>query len=663
MGASGAHAVARWVQRDARAPPWLTAKGRALDPPKEQLVGSRIPGAGPEPPGGRGRRARRPRRGRLPAPGGALPRGHDGARRRPDPLGQRGGGRADGRRPPPRPQSGSRSSTSSRPRAAPRWWSGCAAWRRPASRPRSSRRSSCGGRRQSHGVRGDGRPHRQGRFLVVVPRHRPPQAGRAAAAPRQARLRAFFEATSDAIGVSCRGVHVVVNPAYARLFGFERPEDLLGRAGARSHRRDRPPPRRRADPAPVRRRRGPPGTTRCAPGGADGGEFLMELRVSSCCPRAPWTTVVMVRDVTAERDARGAARRREPRYRELFDHVPVGVWEEDLSGVKRILDGLRARGVADLAAHLKAHPEVTWRPAPGRSACSTSTPPSCETGAAGTGTSSSPTSTRCSCRSRWRTSGQELLQLAEGRREHADRGLERHARRRAPLDGGARAWWPPDTRTTGAGCSSPPWTSPSGGRRTRRRPCSRSGCATPRSSRRWAAWPAAWPTTSTTSSRRSSASPSSPWRRRRRARRSTSSQLHIREAALRARDLIRQILTFGRRDRPSRSPSTWPPVVREALALARAGIPATVDGGHPHRPGHRHRPGRPDPAPPDRPQPLLQRPRRGRRARADRGVARAGGSRRRGPRASGRALRPAARPRRRRRAWTRRPGRASSSPT
>ncbi|MBI4316711.1 MAG: histidine kinase, partial [Chloroflexi bacterium] len=36
----------------------------------------------------------------------------------------------------------------------------------------------------------------------------------------------------------------------------------------------------------------------------------------------------------------------------------MGRWEQDFSGIKRRLDGLRAEGVTDLAAHLQAHPEI-----------------------------------------------------------------------------------------------------------------------------------------------------------------------------------------------------------------------------------------------------------------------------------------------------------------
>ena len=40
-------------------------------------------------------------------------------------------------------------------------------------------------------------------------------------------FRTLFEKSPDAIGVSRSGVHLFVNPAYARLFGYASPADLI----------------------------------------------------------------------------------------------------------------------------------------------------------------------------------------------------------------------------------------------------------------------------------------------------------------------------------------------------------------------------------------------------------------------------------------------------
>ncbi|MCI0519773.1 MAG: PAS domain-containing protein, partial [Chloroflexi bacterium] len=50
----------------------------------------------------------------------------------------------------------------------------------------------------------------------------------------------------------------------------------------------------------------------------------------------------------------------EARYRALFENSPIGLWEEDLSGIKQRLDDLRAGGVDDLETYLQAHPAAAF---------------------------------------------------------------------------------------------------------------------------------------------------------------------------------------------------------------------------------------------------------------------------------------------------------------
>jgi response regulator RpfG family c-di-GMP phosphodiesterase len=51
-------------------------------------------------------------------------------------------------------------------------------------------------------------------------------------------------------------------------------------------------------------------------------------------------------------------RESEDRFRSLFEHMPVSIWEEDFSAVKAEIDRLKAQGITDLESHLKAHPEL-----------------------------------------------------------------------------------------------------------------------------------------------------------------------------------------------------------------------------------------------------------------------------------------------------------------
>jgi diguanylate cyclase (GGDEF)-like protein/PAS domain S-box-containing protein len=47
----------------------------------------------------------------------------------------------------------------------------------------------------------------------------------------------------------------------------------------------------------------------------------------------------------------------EARFRGLFEHAPVSIWEEDFSAVRQYIDDLRGSGVVDFSAYFNTHPE------------------------------------------------------------------------------------------------------------------------------------------------------------------------------------------------------------------------------------------------------------------------------------------------------------------
>jgi len=47
----------------------------------------------------------------------------------------------------------------------------------------------------------------------------------------------------------------------------------------------------------------------------------------------------------------------ETKYKNLFEHVPVALWDEDFSNLKTYLDGLHQSGITDLRTHFEQHPQ------------------------------------------------------------------------------------------------------------------------------------------------------------------------------------------------------------------------------------------------------------------------------------------------------------------
>lgn len=67
------------------------------------------------------------------------------------------------------------------------------------------------------------------------------------------------------------------------------------------------------------------------------------------------------RDFKAALEVRESLMREEKRFREVFELLPVALWEKDFSAVKQRIDILVRRGVKDIEAYLLAHPKEATR--------------------------------------------------------------------------------------------------------------------------------------------------------------------------------------------------------------------------------------------------------------------------------------------------------------
>ena len=65
----------------------------------------------------------------------------------------------------------------------------------------------------------------------------------------------------------------------------------------------------------------------------------------------------LVENITEQKRDAEALRDSEARYREIYDESPVGIWEDDWSDVKRMLDDLVAGGVTDLHEYFYDNPD------------------------------------------------------------------------------------------------------------------------------------------------------------------------------------------------------------------------------------------------------------------------------------------------------------------
>jgi PAS domain S-box-containing protein len=138
----------------------------------------------------------------------------------------------------------------------------------------------------------------------------------------EAKLRAIFEGSMDAIGVAKDGLQVFANASYLKLYGFRNIEELAGTPVldniAPSH-------RQQILGFALDRAAGRPVATfyetRCLK--TDGTEFDAEVSVSTYQLGGETYTVGSIRDITDRKRARTALARDEAELTAIYDHAPV----------------------------------------------------------------------------------------------------------------------------------------------------------------------------------------------------------------------------------------------------------------------------------------------------------------------------------------------------
>jgi len=69
-------------------------------------------------------------------------------------------------------------------------------------------------------------------------------------------------------------------------------------------------------------------------------------------------TVTLRRELSRRKAAEASLRESEQSYRLVFESSPVSIWEEDLSGVRKLLEGLKEKGATDIEDCVDQHPEI-----------------------------------------------------------------------------------------------------------------------------------------------------------------------------------------------------------------------------------------------------------------------------------------------------------------
>lgn len=187
---------------------------------------------------------------------------------------------------------------------------------------------------------------------------RQPAVRRSELRASEARIQALFDSAAEGVYENLtEGGFRRVNPAMARILGYDGVEELLKLSAQQIAAIYVAPKRREEFFSEL-------GTGDCVTNfeseirRPDGTTAWISESVRAVRDEAGRLTYLQgfVSDITARKQAEASLRASERRYRELFMHSPVAIFEIDSRGTLAALRGLREKGVTDLAAWFAAEP-------------------------------------------------------------------------------------------------------------------------------------------------------------------------------------------------------------------------------------------------------------------------------------------------------------------
>ena len=197
----------------------------------------------------------------------------------------------------------------------------------------------------------DGRRAAMGVFVDITERKRMENALRMALQ----RNRRLLDTSLDGfILTDTEGNVRDVNPAYCEMVGYAREELLAMNIRDLDVALDAEQVRARL--RTILERRGARFETRHRH--RDGRVVDLDVSVSVLEDASGSLLAAFVRDVTQAIQAERRARESAAHYRTVFRESPVSLWEEDFSEVRRYVEALRRRGVDDIEAYCREHPEA-----------------------------------------------------------------------------------------------------------------------------------------------------------------------------------------------------------------------------------------------------------------------------------------------------------------